>query len=210
MRQQINLVNPALLPPKPFFQFRSMVISLALIAGFLVFLALLFQVVVGAYLLSSSQIEQKLVAQQERVKQLEERVAQKKKDPGLEARVKLLQQDQERLNKMALMLRQGGMTEEVRSQADVLYALARRPSKGVWLTSIALRGSHVSLQGGAVEAAAIPAYLAQIMELPEFKGQRFDRFELGDLSPEAGNSRLLAVRPLAFRLESITEGQKKP
>ena len=210
MRQQINLVNPALLPPKPFFQFKSMMISLVLIMGFLGLLALLFKWGLEANLASSALIEQKLVARQESVKKLEEQVAQRKKDPGLEARVKMLQAEQARLKRMVLMLRQGGMTEEVRSQANVLYALARHPAKGVWLTQVELHGNQVSLEGAAVEAAAIPAYLSQIMSLPEFKGQRFERFELGSLRPQAGQSESLPGKALAFRLESFTAGKDKP
>jgi len=206
MRQQINLVNPALLPPKPFFQFKSMMISLAIIVGFLGGLVLLFKWGAEVNQVSSALIERKLVARQESIKKLEEQVAQKKTNTGLEAQVKALQTEQERLKKMELMLRQGGMAEEVRSQADVLYALAHRPAKGVWLTQVELHGNQVSLEGNAAGASVIPAYLSQVMSLPEFKGQRFERFELGSLRPQGGLAEAEAVSSAYLRqLMSLPE-----
>ena len=208
MRQQINLVNLALLPPKPFFQFKSMMISLAVIMVFLSAISVLFRFSLNGYLGTIAQVERNVSLKQEQLKALEQKASLRQKDPAVAARLARLQDERQRLQQMAGLLRQGGIAEEKRSPAAYLYALARQASPGIWLTWIELHGDRVSLQGGASDAAAVPVYLAQIMRLPEFKGQRFAGFELGSLSSTAVAP--VSGKALAFRLESISEGKEKP
>lgn len=208
MRQQINLVNLALLPPKPFFQFKSLMISLAVVLVFLTAISVLFRSNLNGYLGTIAQVGRNVGLKQEQLKALEQKASLRQKDPAVAARLVRLQDERQRLQQMAGLLQQGGVTEENRSQAAYLYALARQASPGIWLTSIELHGDRVSLQGGASDAAAVPAYLAQIMRLPEFKGQRFASFELGSLPAAVGAA--VSGKALAFRLESISEGKEKP
>jgi len=209
MRQQINLVNLALLPPKPFFQFRSMIISLVLIAVSLSVLAWLFGSRVALNLSSAELAQQRVGVKQDRVKAIEAQMTQRQKDPQVAAALLKTQEEQMRLRQIATSLQQGGMLEESRSYATYLYALAEKPARGIWLTQIEFHGSRMLLEGMALNAEDIPPYLAQLQALPVFSGQRFLSFALGRKAlPASAGAK--PAEALMFRLEPVLDGKTKP
>lgn len=209
MRQQINLVNLELLPPKPFFQFRSMVISLAVIALALSLLVLFFHSRLALYQSTAELVQQRVSVKQERIKVIEQQVAQRQKNPQVVADLLKAQEEQQRLRQIAASLQQGGMLDESRSYATYLYALAQKPANGVWLTQIEFHGSRLLLEGMALHATDLPPYLAQLKELPVFAGQRFVSFDLGRKT-FATTAGVPAAEVLMFRLEPVVEGKGKP
>lgn len=209
MRQQINLVNLALLPPKPFFQFRSMMLSLAVIAVALSLLAWIFDSRVALYLSAAELAQQRVGVKQERVKAIEAQMTQRQKDPQAAAALLKAQEEQQRLRQIASSLQQGGMLEEGRSYATYLYALAEKPARGIWLTQIEFHGSRMLLEGMALSAEDIPPYLAQLQTLPVFSGQRFLSFALGRRAlPASAGAK--PAEALMFRLEPVPDGKTTP
>ncbi|MEN9491922.1 MAG: hypothetical protein RJA63_2371 [Pseudomonadota bacterium] len=209
MRQQINLVNPALLPPKPFFQFRSMMTALAVIALSLSVLAGVFSAKVASYREITDRATQRLALKQERVKELEAQLAQRQKDPQAVAALVKAQTEQMQLRQIAASLARGGMLEDGKSYAAYLEALARKPSRGVWLNRIEFHGARMLLEGMAVSAEDIPPYLSQLQSLPEFAGQRFVSFSLGRRTLNAvGDAK--PREALMFRLEPVPGEGAKP
>lgn len=209
MRQQINLVNPALLPPKPFFQFRSMMIALAVIVVSLSVMVAAFQAKVAAYQAIAEVAAQRVTVKQQRVKTLETQLAQRQKDPQAAASLLKAQAEQMQLHQIASSLARGGMLDEGQSYAGYLNALARQPNRGVWLTRIEFHGARMLLEGMAMSAEDIPPYLTRLQSLPEFSGQRFLSFSLGRRAVNAdgvGKPR----EALMFRLEPVPDGKAKP
>lgn len=209
MKQQINLVNPALLPPKPFFQFRSMMIALAVIVLALSVMAGVFRAQVSAYRALADAAGQRLAAKQLRVKELEGQIAQRQKDPQVAAALVKAQAEQIQLRQIAASLAQGGLQDDGKPYSRYLNALAQKPSRGVWLTRIEFHGPRMLLEGMAVNAEDMPPYLAQLQALPEFSGQRFVSFSLGRRAVSV-QADAKPREALAFRLEPVPEAGAKP
>lgn len=206
MRRQINLVNLGLLPPKPFFQFRSMMLALAVLAGGLLLLASFMLSRLGGYEATAAQTQSRLVAKQDQLKMQEQKLVLRQADPQMAAQLESLREAQQDLQRIDLAL-QGGVSGAATGQGKVkgashyLYALARQPLPGVWLNTIHVRGDRVSLQGMAINAAAIPATLALLNQLPAFQGQNFSAFEAGRQVIN-GADPAAPVEVLSFSLDS--------
>ena len=64
--------------------------------------------------------------------------------------------------------------------SNVLAALARQRSRGLWLTDITINrvSDAIELLGESVEPGLLPAYLLQLSEENALTGYRFDDFEI--------------------------------
>ncbi len=64
--------------------------------------------------------------------------------------------------------------------SDVLAALARQRSRGLWLTAITINrvSDAIELVGESVSPGLLPAYLLQLGEEEALAGYRFDDFEI--------------------------------
>lgn len=205
MKRQINLVNPALLPPKPFFQFRSMMLALTVLAAGLLLLGTFMLSRLGIYEAAAEQAQKNLLAKQAQVKLQEQVLVKRQPDLQVATRLEALRAEQDDLQRIDQALQAGGLPgqsgDRASSASAYLYELARQPLPNVWLTDIQLRGKDISLQGMASNAAAIPATLALLNRLPAFQGQNFAAFEAGrKLLTTADPAKPVEV--LNFRLES--------
>ncbi|GAB2902707.1 MSHA biogenesis protein MshI2 [Uliginosibacterium flavum] len=207
MRRQINLVNLALLPPKPFFQFRSMMLALAVLAGGLLLLATFMLSRLGGYEVAAAQAKSRLVAKQDQLKTQEQKLVLRQADPQVAAQLESLREAQQDLQRIDQAL-QGGVSgaapeqDKAKGASRYLYALARQPLPGVWLNTIHVHGDQVSLQGMATHAAAIPATLALLNQLPAFQGQNFSAFEAGR-QVISGADPAKPIEVLSFSLSSV-------
>ena len=79
--------------------------------------------------------------------------------------------------------------------SDVLAALARQRSRGLWLTDITINrvSDAIELLGESVAPGLLPAYLLQLGEEEALAGYRFDDFEI-ERSSDTGR--------IAFRVSS--------
>jgi len=71
-----------------------------------------------------------------------------------------------------------------------LRSLALRDTDGLWLTHISLSalGDKTRLEGKALRADLVPAYLQSLAEEPPFAAQRFHQFQIeGPEKPNGGN-----------------------
>lgn len=77
-----------------------------------------------------------------------------------------------------------------------LAALARRHTKGLWLTEVSINGrtAAIELAGRALEPELVPEYLQSLSHEPALSGQRFDRLEIERSEGEAD---------VAFRVSSL-------
>lgn len=202
----IHLCNPALLPPKPFFQFKTMVIGLAIFAAALVAThqALRYGIQDLEKQAQASQVRQQ--AKQEQISKLEQKIAQRQHNPRIASEMTQAQEERKQLQQITATLQTGSTDTRQPSFAASLYDLAHLPVSGVWLKQIDIQGDHIALQGLATQAEEIPKYLNALNQLPAFKGQRFSAFEIvrPANTPASGTA-----APLAFRLDSSVE-EKKP
>lgn len=205
-RPGINLCNPDLLPPKPFFQFKTMMTAVAVIAVALVLTTLALRSGIDGLEREARAAGQRLQAKQAAIKQLEQGIAQRQRNPRIASDVMQAQEERQQLEQIAATLQTGSTETPQKSFAASLYDLGRLPQRGVWLNQIEIRGEHIALQGLASRADAIPDYLNALNRLPAFKGQNFAMFEIARAPAQASGP---LAAPLAFRLDALTE-EKKP
>ena len=115
----------------------------------------------------------------------------------------------ERLEDATLLLREkelvfslvrGSTLGDAQGFSRYLRSLARRDTDDLWLTHISLSalGDKTRLQGKALRAELVPAYLQSLAEEPPFAEQRFHQLQID--GPEE-----LTGRTVTFSMTSDTE-----
>ena len=203
MKPQINLVNPALLPPKPFFQFRSLVLSVLLVAVVLTVFSLLVHSGLGAYERSAAAMQARIAQREAQVAKSAQKLRPRQKDPAVAAALQLAEAEQLGLTAVLASL-DGDSPEAGLRPAGLFMALGEVAPGAVWLTGIDLAAGQVSLQGMATGPAAIPPYLAALARQPALQGQRFAVFDLARQPVGEAAARRELLR---FRLGPVQEGQ---
>jgi len=178
MRRHINLANPALLPPKPFFQFNSMMLALGVLFLGLLLISLYINTALRDYVKQADGMQAGLAAKQGQLAQEAKNNPQRKGNPDVAARLESIQVQKGLLQRIDQTLQGGQQPDGVHISSEYLVALASQPLKGAWLTGIRINGNGVTLDGQATQAAAIPAAIKQIEGLLPFKGQHFAAFEV--------------------------------
>ncbi|GAA5171129.1 PilN domain-containing protein [Viridibacterium curvum] len=199
MSQQINLVNPALLPPKPFFQFNSMMLSLVVMAVVLAAFSVLVLSQVATYEREAVMSAQRVTTKQNLLGQLEQGSSKRVASPQMLAEQSAAEGESHRLQQLAGQLALLGTQQPTRSRAALFAALAERPANGVWLTAIDVTGERIALDGMTMSAAHLPVWLEQIKQTTAFAGQRFGGLELGQATVSADGG----ATAYAFRLSAV-------
>ncbi|MCX8003698.1 MAG: PilN domain-containing protein [Burkholderiaceae bacterium] len=193
--QNINLYPQARARRRPFSRAGAIAIAAALTLGVGVLHALQAQrakslrATVEATERSAQHLERQLAAAPAAARQAEESLA------ALEAEVATLEASAARFGDGALA-RAGGFTAALR-------ALASGQTPGVWLTGIRIdhQGPQLVLEGKALHAARVPAFIAHLEKLPAFAGTSFATLELKPAEEAGATAPATAVR---FRLASAT------
>lgn len=206
MTQQINLVNPELIPTQAVFPLKSVMQALGFIAlglGLLVWFA---QYQVGQLQHEAEASQRRLLAQQERITRLSNLVGQRKSNPEVAAQLLEIQNEQAALKQINELLHTGGTPGAANGYSNHLYGLAQQTTPGVWLTGLAFHNNQMSLEGMALNADVLPSYLNVLQKVPSIKGQSFSIFEMKkDEEPKASPTlpaKDHTVVPLKFRLGS--------
>ena len=94
-----------------------------------------------------------------------------------------------REKQLVLSLVQGSTLGATQGFSGHLISLARRDTDGLWLTHIRLSGlgDKTQLEGKALRAELVPAYLQSLAEEPPFATQRFHQLQIeGSEDPADG------------------------
>lgn len=186
MSQQINLFNPA-------FEKQKQVLSATTMAQ-----GLLLIVLAGAGLAwygqrQAAKLEQAEAQSQEQLKLRQARLAKvqaeyppRSKDAGIAQ--SLTQAQAERLALLdAQRLLDGGDLGNTNGYSAYFRAFANGKVNGLWLTgaSIVGAGTQIGLQGGALQASLVPAYISALGRQPVLRGKTFARLDIGSTPPAA-------------------------
>lgn len=216
MSQQINLYNPLFLKKEKHFSARTMTQALAVVALAIagVFVASLFQTRAAESL--ARQYREQLIREQARLvaltrdaggaahsKALESEVAQ------LEAQIKLREQTVQALNTGEL-----GNTEGF---SEFFAALGREALSGVWLTRVRIddAGNGLVVEGRALRAELLPAYLKALSRESMMRGRRVTEMKVSAARAAAGQDaparfvEFSLAAPLEIR-ESAAAGGRAP
>ncbi len=90
-----------------------------------------------------------------------------------------------------------------------LKALARQDTDGLWLSYIRLSalGDNTVLEGQALRADMVPAYLQDLAEEPPFATQRFNQLQIERLEDESGDVVTFSVNNNEQLLADILDSQ---
>lgn len=198
MSQQINLFNPA-------FEKQKQVLSAATMAQGLL-LILLAGIVLNWYGTRQLAVLQRAAdASKATLEAREARRAKvigdypaRQKDPSIGQA--LVQTDAERVALLeAQKILAGGELGNTQGYSAYFRAFANARVDGLWLTgaNIVGAGSQIGLQGRALQAALIPAYINALGKEPVLKGKSFARLDIATSTPKtpAGATAVSAPPP---------------
>ncbi len=208
MQQQVNFYQDRFAFARQIFGAKTLLIGCGVIM-----LAMLVIYVLALYKLSSVTSELQLVVGQE--KAAVERLqnfrptitavnGEKNLSERLEDATHLLREKE-----LVLSLVRGSTLGDARGFSRYLRSLANRDTDGLWLTRISLSGlgDKTRLQGEALRAELVPAYLQSLVEEPPFAEQRFHQFQIDGPEEPTGRTVTFSMTSDAELLAKSAESQ---
>lgn len=185
MSQQINLFNPA-------FEKQKQVLSAATMAQGLLVIAVAGTALYWYGARQASRLDDAQAQLQAQLKQRQARLAKVQTD--YPARIKdpaiaqsLVQGEAERTALLdAQKVLEGGDLGNTHGYSAYFRAFANGRVNGLWLTgaSIVGAGSQIGLQGRALQAALVPAYISALGKQPVLRGKTFARLDIAAGAPK--------------------------
>lgn len=196
MAQQINLYNPAFIPPREWLTAKSFAVVAGLLLAVVVALAAWLR---GDAAQREAQLAE-LQARQQSLQQnieatraaLDKRVA----DPGLvaavaDARREIADRDE------ILALSQRILGDGKGGYSPYLRALAHQSVHGVWLTGLTVseEGTRIGLRGRALDKSLLPTYVKRLNGEPAFDGKEFSGMQVTFREPDEKQRATRAAAP---------------
>lgn len=188
MSQQINLFNPALLKQKQVFTSRTILTALAVLLVGGVALSLYTRQTVQALASEEALLAQQLNAAKLRQAKAMTEFAPRTKSAALQQQIEGATTRLDALRNVEDILTGGGTG----GYAEHFRALARQSSGELWLTGLSIRGTGnaIGLQGRALSADAVPAYISRLTREPVLQGKTFGGLQISrpQIRPEGAKS----------------------
>lgn len=177
MKQRVNLYVEALKPV-------IVRVSLPRVVA-----ATLTVAVLGSSLLAVMQFKNNALAQQIQLQQqamarqttdlttLQQALNQRKPDQQLQDRLQVLQQSNERKQRLLSYLQQD-LQQHTMGYADVMAALAALDPTGLWLTDFSFGRDEYRFQGMTSNASLVPMWLKSLGQVPHLQGQQFSDVQI--------------------------------
>ena len=179
MSQQINLYNPIFLKQEKHFSARTMTQALGVIALAIAGLCIWAFVESRAAERTARQYNEQVAAQRGQMVQLVAKLGAQGRSKALEAEIARLQKDIGERQSTLEALGTGALGNTV-GFSDFLAAFGRRAIGGVWLTGITIgdSGNDLVVNGRALRAELVPAYLHALSNEAMMKGRRVTELRL--------------------------------
>ncbi|MBB3121243.1 MSHA biogenesis protein MshI [Pseudoduganella violacea] len=194
MSQQINLFNPIFLKQKKIFTALHMAQALGAMALLLVALAAFLNYRSSTLQAEANAGKALVEASQARLNKANAEFVPRQKSKQLEAEIAQLQAQLQSLQEVEAVLKRGeiGNTE---GYAEYFRAFARQNVQGLWLTGVNIvgAGQDIALQGRAMQAALIPAYIGRLKDEKSMRGKTFGALQITQPSAPAGVSAVPAA-----------------
>ncbi|HET7670920.1 MAG TPA: PilN domain-containing protein [Burkholderiales bacterium] len=184
MSQQINLYNPAFQKKERPFSVRTMSVSLGLLAAGLVALYGFAAVQTRSAERAAAQLGEQLKAQREQLATLS-KVPVRMPAKALEAELAKLEAEV-KARQTTLQALGTGELGNTGGFSEFLAALGRQAIPGVWLTSVTIgeSGNQLLVQGRALRAELMPAFLRALNKEPVMRGRRVTEMKLSAKSDD--------------------------
>lgn len=174
MSHEINLYDASLRAVRDPFSLRTLVIAVVVCAGFILGGHLLARDQVSAARAAAAAREASVLALSSKLVEDTKALSGRSADEQLQQRLDAYQADLRRLQLVSGQI-SDVLKDQAKPFADVLRALARRHTDGVWLMSVEIsRGAALSrLQGLATHEALIPDYISGLRQEAALAGLSF-------------------------------------
>jgi hypothetical protein len=177
--QQINLFNPIFLQQKKIFAARTMAQALGVMTAGALAIAGMAWHSVGALRQEAAAVTLQAAKSQARLASASTEFAPRAASAALTAEAGDAETQLAALRHVAHIV-QSGELGNTRGYAESFRALGRQHRDGLWLTGITLDvGSAMSLQGRALDATLVPAYIARLTQEPVLQGKAFGNLQIG-------------------------------
>lgn len=201
MSQQINLFNPIFLQQKKIFAARKMAQALGVLAAGALLIAATAWHSVSRLRQEAAEVAMQAARQQARLASATTEFAARKPSDGMTAAALDAEAELAALRRVSRII-QNGELGDTRGYAAYFRALGRQHQDGLWLTGVAIgSGADMSLQGRALSAALVPAYIARLAREPVLQGKAFANLQINEPAavPAAANAVATGAPPaLAF------------
>jgi len=205
--QQINLFNPIFLQQKKIFAARTMAQALGLLTVGALIIASAAWYSVGQLRHDAAQMTLQAAKKQARLLTATTEFAPRVANAALAAQAGDAEAQLAALRRVAQIV-QGGDLGNTSGYAEYFRALGRQHRDGLWLTGITFDvGSAMSLQGRALDATLVPAYIGRLRLEPVLQGKAFGNLQIGQPDPapapaDAAAAALPAARFVEFSLQA--------
>ena len=207
MSQQINLFNPRFEQKKEYVSARTASQALGVLVLALLALSVLGQRRLAALEAREAGLQAALAQGEARRDKTMRDFPPRKKDPALAQEVAAAEAQRQLLQDASGVLASGELGN-TQGYAGYFRALSQARLEGVWLTgvSIAGAGNAIGLQGRALHASMLPAYITRLGQQEVLKGKTFASLDIGlPEQPAAADAKAPAaptVPYVAFSLQA--------
>jgi hypothetical protein len=204
MSQQINLFNPQFERKKHHMSARTAGLGLGALALVLLALGLLAQRATADLEQREAGVKAALAQNEAKRDQILRDFPPRKKDPALAQELAAVEAQRALLQDASSVL-ESGKLGNTSGYAGYFRALAQARLEGVWLTGvdIAGAGNDFSLQGRALHASLLPAYIMRLGQQEILKGKTFASLDIGQPEqPAVAEGKAPSVPYVAFSLQS--------
>lgn len=204
MSQQINLFNPQFELKQHHMSARTAGLGLGALALVLLALGLLARQAMADLEQREAGVKAALAQGEAKRDQILRDYPPRKKDPALAQELAAVEAQRQLLQDASSVL-ESGKLGNTSGYAGYFRALAQARVEGVWLTGvdIAGAGNAFGLQGRALHASLLPAYITRLGQQEVLKGKTFASIEIGQPEPPAvAEGKATSLPYIAFSLQS--------
>jgi len=177
--QQINLFNPIFLQQKKIFTARTLAQALGLVTAGAVVIAAAAWYSVAQLRYDATQVTLQAAKKQARLVTATADFAPRAASAALLAQAGDAEAQLAALRRVAQIV-QSGELGNTGGYAEYFRALGRQHRDGLWLTGITFDvGAALSLQGRALDANLVPAYIGRLRLEPALQGKAFGNLHIG-------------------------------
>lgn len=211
MSQQINLYNPLFLKQEKHFSARTMSQALGIIALALAALYVYAVVESGSAERAAQQQRDQLAAQRDQLVKLGAQLARQGISKALEAEVARAEGEL-RTRQATLEALNTGELGNTSGFSDFFAAFGRQAMPGVWLTgfSVGDGGNELVVNGRALQADLVPAYLRALNSEPMMRGRRVIEMKLAAKATSAASTGAQPERYVEFTLTAPLRVRSAP
>lgn len=187
MSQQINLFNPVFLKQRKVFTALAMAQALGVLVAGMTLLSLYSQRSVAVLGQEAADAAEQLAKRQSRLEQASRDLAPRKPGAALQARVDAAEQKLKAMREVSGVLYEGGFGH-TGGYAEYFRAFARQDVGDLWLTGLTIEGARadIGIEGRALRAEAVPAYMARLSREPVLQGKRFGSLKISSVTQKDG------------------------